>query len=315
MSTVHERLGPDFPGDHTFILFKNMNGTCFVNSVLQGLYSVPSVRDFIWAWDRALGKSDLREQAENVPTKPFGHFLKIYVDSMNAPQNEVWYEPTYFLDRVFENGDSYHRGGQYDAYEFLRFLIWSIQTSVETFRDLLGRRDLPEFRPLFEFYVTTSLYRERMISITVTDSPTKRLQDSIATWMCEETDFGYVTRELQNVPPVLTVHFNVVGVDQETRDSVKRFNQMQIPDTLILRPKPGETVVYELCSAVAHNGKTITTGHYLAIIKARDRWVVADDENLFGLNEEQTHDFLMKQWLPGYDSVAVTILFYQKVNE
>ena len=43
--------------------------------------------------DATLAEHEMKQLVDDVHQMPIGHFLKIYIDSMNAPQNKVWYEP------------------------------------------------------------------------------------------------------------------------------------------------------------------------------------------------------------------------------
>ena len=327
MSTVHERLGPDFPAEHTFILFKNINGTCFVNSVLQALYSVPAIQEFIREWDATLAEHEMKQFVEDVYQMPFGHFLKIYIDSMNAPQNEVWYEPTYFLDRVFENEQRYTRGSQYDAFEFFTFLVNSIDQSTHTFVEVTGNRLMKYFRSLFEFTVTGRITSpleaydcpaETMVALSIGQCTRPRLQENIEQWMSRATMHGQLQRRFMNLPPVLAIVMSSYELDEAKGEYVKFFSHMEMQDTIrLVESGPGyeRGVFYELCGIVAHNGGNIHEGHYTCIIKACDRWVVADDENLYGPSEDELHEFFLHQRLPGYDSLAVTMLIYQRLGE
>ena len=94
--SIHERLGYNFPHDHTIIQLVNINSSCYINSVLQSLFNLPSIQKYLEFVSQKINEHNI-----SIEHTLFGLFVKIYIDSQRAPQNEVWYEPNYFLDKFF----------------------------------------------------------------------------------------------------------------------------------------------------------------------------------------------------------------------
>lgn len=322
MARIHAQLGPEFPAEHTFIQLQNKDGTCFINSVLQALFNLPPVQKFCEDCHAALAKHNLFETAENSPTLLIGHFVKIYIDSMRAPQNEVWYEPTYFLDRVFEN-EQFCRGEQSDANDFFLFLIRKLENDIELLTATTNEC-FPTFLPLFRFSLTNAFstshgmdqWFSEYLECNINKSTCPSIQECMNMWLSpESTTSTQTVHQLDHLGPILAVHVDIFVFNSEIRRVVKNFRGIEISDTLRLVDSSFEQThkpkIYDLRAIIAHNGHSIDEGHYIAVFKTEGRWIVGDDTNIYGLSEDDIHGFLTHQALPGYDSIIPYMLFYQ----
>ena len=141
---IHANMGPEVPEKYTFIQLRNMGSTCFINSVLQSLYATDIIPNFCWQYDELHKKYPHLYDATN--NTHLYLFVKIYIDSQNAPQNEVLYEPNYFLDSVFSLGSPFIRGEQSDSHEFLLFLFNVFDHEIALINEIVEQKDqLPLF--------------------------------------------------------------------------------------------------------------------------------------------------------------------------
>jgi ubiquitin C-terminal hydrolase len=306
---IHAQIGEDFPQDQTLIQLVNIDGTCYINAALQALFSIPSVQEFIWGCDRVLGESGMKDLAES---QVFGHFVKIYVDSMRAPQNEVWYEPTLFLDRVFESG-RFKKGEKCDSYEFLMFLWHSIEKSCIELNNALGHIAFASFTELFELSIAASsrhLYFGSVMTEKFMLLPLQVCSSSLYQNLRDAmSDGDLINREFLHIPRVLGLVMSLFVKGNETLS--KKLNRIEIPLSLELRDNDGEKR-YELCSVIAHCGCDLDDGHYICIFRVKEHWILGDDAHLRGLSQDDIFSFLVQQQLLGYKDMAVYMVFYQR---
>ena len=301
-SPIHDALG-GFPSKHHFIVFSNVDKAWFAPVVLQAMYAVRPIRKYIRCNQLKLHEKSLCETVENTERRPFGHFLKIFVDSKNARENEVHYEPTEFLKRVFEH-ERFAQGRECDARRFLRFLLKEIDRSVSELNpkhDL----DLERFGPMLEMRVRTKLDGQRSMTQDLESLEVLRLdKDFFRVWM----DSDGVTRRFVRSPEVLIVSFEIFDDEGRRTERVVR----NLEETVDLKDCDDKPVRYSLCSAIVHCGESVSKGHWVCVFKARDRWLVEDRERFFGLlGEEDKSRFFTEQEVPGLENTAVYLAFYQ----
>jgi uncharacterized UBP type Zn finger protein len=309
---IHDGLGSSFPGSHTFIQLVNKDGDCYINSVLQSLYNLRAIEDHCWTCQRQFDSRGLTNRAEQ---SLFGFFVRIYVDSMRAPQNEVWYEPNYFLDNVFKEG-VFQRGVPSDAAQFFLFLANALDAEAAIMNSEHNRPVFPTFSDLFKFEVKREFRHSGRVSFadescTVCGLP---MGDSVASelrhWTQEfRPDGSCALRKFTRYPRVFVCQMMncQFGADGNLH---KIFAPMEIQDRIVLEDRTGNRP-YELKSVVMHNGVDVTTGHYFCIFRAAGRWILGDDAMIRGLSDDETADFLVNGHVSGYDQATLALLFYE----
>jgi hypothetical protein len=248
----------------------------------------------------------------------FGFFVKIYVDSERAPQNEVWYEPTYFLDHVFSEG-LFHRGAPSDAHEFFLFLASALDMHSTQVASQLQLPTFLSFCALFEFLVDTQVTgwfrpivseRHLVFQIPAIDSVRRGLD----AWMQPEVDRrNQIFRRFVRLGPCLAFHVNCYELQESSGMLVKRWNTIELQASLDVRDDSGMKH-YELVGVVLHNGGDLEDGHYFCVVRICETWVVADDTNLRGLRDEEAANFLVNGMVSGYDRSTVSMVFYHQIG-
>jgi ubiquitin C-terminal hydrolase len=313
---IHSALGGALPDSHTLIQLANKDGDCYVNSVLQALYNLGPVQAHIWGCQLLFEREALTVRAEQ---SHFGFFVRIFVDSMRAPQNEVWYEPNYFLDSLFHDG-RFQRGTPSDAHEFFLFLVNSLS-------DIQNLINFEQCRDLFDSFADTFRFAvERTCAYPEGDAFVVResfcacplpIENSIAagldSWVCSQgPDGSFFVRTFVQLPPVFACHTTRYQVADDGGFE-KVFAPMELQESLELSDGDG-VKRYELCSVVLHNGIDLENGHYICVLRAAGMWLLADDTYFRGIGDDELRAFFATGRVNGYEKVTVSIVFYQRVE-
>ena len=295
---IHDTL-PDFDDNFVFIRFKPMENTDFVNSVLQALYSLEPVQNFI-NWHHQELEPNLCK-IEKQPGMLFGHFMKIYWDSMHATDNgqkktEIDYSPDRFLKRLRETEKRFHN----DARKFFEFLRTNIDQSNETSKY--------PFSSLFEM----TLHTEVVVAGAPPSCMTEKLLEfnlvnrNIALLFGDQSQKA-VRRRFTKIGGIFTIYLPIFDADKRKLGGQRTNIRQELSF--------GDGHHFTLKSAVVHAGESLSRGHWLCVFWAHDRWVLADDDNIYGLSESDIGGFLERQELPKYENVATSMLFYVAKNE
>lgn len=317
--SIHERLGYNFPHEHTIIQLANTNCTCYINSVLQSLFNVPKIQQYLEDVERILNEKNAKDIFSGTL---FCLFVKIYIDSQRAPQNEVYYEPNYFLDKLFSISKTLVRGQMGDSFEFFWILINQFDKEIRQInQSLCGPSEIliHPFSDHFKFGISSRrnpafpAYPYPLAEEFVSSMPILMNNQGIEAAIDEWKVNPYL-REIRTLPNVLVLKLMVFNVI----DGVYRkdFTKVPIPIELTLKSNGArkEEAAYELISTVMHLGDE-NGGHYISVFKACDRIIVGDDANFWALNDEQFEKFLDLNEIPGSEQCsAPCILFYHKMK-
>lgn len=307
--SIHENMGPAVPYEYTFIRLANMGGTCYINSVLQSLYNTDMVANFCWLYDDAIKKHGLEKLVE---TTPLYLFVKIYVDSQNAPQNEVYYTPNWFIDALYASTNKFIRNEMGDAHEFFLYLLEEFDNSIKVLNQRLGKEGLPLFSTFFMCESTSiASYNGTITDRTKDNVPiinldSNTIKDSIYRWEngidIQNLNEGIdINRKLTKFPDILILQPRV-------------FNEHMQKNPEKMKPEFKITISgqdYALKAIVVHIGNDINSGHYISIFEVSERWVHGDDAEMRPLNDQEYHRFFEAGILPGRDTATPYLFFYE----
>jgi uncharacterized UBP type Zn finger protein len=74
------------------------------------------------------------------------------------------------------------------------------------------------------------------------------------------------------------------------------------------------SVLYELKSVVVHIGSHLNNGHFVAIIRIKERWILANDSELTVLRNDEVEEFFAVGEGKHVCSTTAFLLFYEKVG-
>lgn len=332
--SIHERLGYGFPWEHTIIQLVNMNSTCYINSVLQSLFNLPSIQNYLEDVSKKISELNM-----NIESTLFGLFVKIYIDSQRAPQNEVWYEPNYFLDKFFSVPSIFERYQMGDSNEFFltildRFdedimsinrIINTNQNSPRNDPDYNKNNPIRSFSSFFYFQLQNKSnpnfpeFRDPA-PIELFDLILIRPNNEGTEKAIQEFLTSPFHRRFLNLPEIFVVNINSFCFGDDGR-FYKLFDKTPISRQLELSTKwyndehcgNEEKAVYDLIATVVHNGTDFDSGHFITVFKACDRIIVGDDANFWGLNNDQLNRFIYQNEIPGNEHCStIYSMFYQK---
>ncbi|KAH7105019.1 hypothetical protein BKA62DRAFT_691416 [Auriculariales sp. MPI-PUGE-AT-0066] len=121
--------------------------------------------------------------------------------------------------------------------------------------------------------------------------------------------------KIKKLPNVLALHLKRFKFQEDTQKYVKLAYRVAFPNELRLfntvdAPEGGDPDRrYELFAIVVHIGAGPHHGHYIAIVRTRDQWLIYDDNNVDILKDEQIPKYFGDAGVgAGY------VLFYQAVD-
>jgi ubiquitin C-terminal hydrolase len=302
-------MGPAIPNEYTFIQLKNMGSTCYINSVLQSFFSTDIVSNFCFQYQNTLSKN--REKLKNAEDTTLFYFAKIYVDSQNAPQNEVYYEPTYFLDHFYSNNPIFKRYQQDDANELILYLLNDFDKSITSINKTLGKEELPLFSSFFTgSFVLKSFFEDQVVGthkdyFSFISLDGSKMDEAIKSFEngndMKDYNVGMVLqRTIDIFPPLLLFQTHVFAGLQK--------NPINIPPLFDITISGKE---YALKAIIVHVGDNLDSGHYVSIYEVEKRWVFADDDKMRPLNDIEYHTFFEKGYLPGFCKATPYIMLYE----
>ncbi|EAY08920.1 Clan CA, family C19, ubiquitin hydrolase-like cysteine peptidase [Trichomonas vaginalis G3] len=262
-----------------FVGLINQGATCYMNSMLQALYSITAFRRMIYNMPTA-GTDDIEK---SIPLN-LQHLFYYMQTSTTAVT-------TKYLTRSF-GWDAIETGFQQDIQEFCRVLLDNLETKLTK----AGRKD--EISQMFRGkmqkvikavdcpYVSTK--DDYFYDITLTVDGYKTLEESLESLFASfeysdyntESEYGRrtvsVSDKLVELPPILFFHLSRFVYDNFGNIS-KLNSRFEFPKELDLS-KYIEDSLYELTGVLVHSG-SVNGGHYYAFLKPTEepKWYRFDD--------------------------------------
>ncbi len=283
---------------------RNQGATCYMNSLLQFLWSVRSLRRAVYAMPTEGEDAD-----KSVALALQRVFFRLQMEPRAVGTKE--------LTKAFgwNSQDSFI---QHDVQELARVLCDRLEdkmkgTGVEgTVKALFGGLTRPTTRCVNVNYQSSREEEFYDVQLTVTGCAT--LKDSLEAFV--KTEFltgadqyeadGHGKQDAQRFtvftqyPPVMTIHLKRFEYNLHTGNMIKVNQRFEFPTTLDLEPYlaeelRGAPLPYRLHSVLVHSGD-VNTGHYYAYIRQDDEvgpaperasWFKYDDEVVTKVSEAE----------------------------
>ena len=309
---VERKPGPtnDFMNMSPPRLFNGATNTCFANSSMQLLMSIPSFRNCV----------------TNARTPPgIDHNLQRIITKISEPskvRTDKIFDCTYYIRQIMTCMDGMQFRRQHDAHEFLSKLFAKTSNS--------------QLKSLFRFYVHENIVCHSQICgnapVNESSNPHFMLPLSLTT-----------NSLLNNIADLLQTYFEDSHLpdyrcarnDGEACSLIGNCTQSQrvdsLSDNLILQLKIFETnnqgnlvkitnipiqldryivingQILHLCGVIYHEGEGLVCGHYFTEIYINGSWYQANDVNVFKIADLTGYDQLNK--------LVPYILLYRKVEK
>lgn len=297
-----------------FVGLRNQGATCYMNSLLQTLYTIPQLRSAVYLMPTEDIPPNEKNEKESIGLALQRVFYQLQttddaVDTQKLTQSFGW--------------DSFESFMQHDVQEFSRVLCDNLEEKMKETR--VDGKIAQLFRGKQKMYVkcihvdyksdrTESFYD---LALNVKNCPT--LAKSFEQYIEEETlegenqyrAEGHGTQDAKkgvkflSFPPVLQLQLKRFEYDCQREMMVKVNDRLEFPTTLDLTeykdqevtPDENDPPLYKLHSVLVHSG-TVLGGHYYAFIRPFPRegtyddapWYKFDDEHVDIVSEKQAVD-------------------------
>jgi len=292
----------------------NLGNTCYMNSTLQVLYSIPIFRN-----------SFLECVIDNPDSTMYPLALLFYKMSKT---HRPYTSPTDFLTKFFETGSISQPHSQQDAIEFYTILInkllsENLSTIYGLFQSKIQEKIIEGQSNIIT--TTTQLYH----SISLRISGFKNLEASLADYFKFEQIPNYFSESLNRnttvkkiskiveSPVVLVLQLSRFSYNFERGRREKINTRFEFPDDLDIGPYIEEhdsPSKYTLLGVIAHDGEP-ENGHFVSIFQKQHEWYISSDYQVekiiddrkrkdicYGLNNENLNAYILFYIEEGIDS-------------
>ena len=291
-----------------YIGLKNMTSTCYLNSIIQQLYMIPTLRETIIKIDNPYKNNVLYE------LQLLFSALKIYDNSYYDPRSFVIANNLSFIEQM-------------DADEFYVTLIDKIEKDIKDIYSIKDKNKIIEdkkdnykYKDLFKYFFGINVLDELQFvdcehkrynefcyyNIQLEIKNFSNINESLKNYFkeevmdgdnkinCEQCNTKRICHKhllLKSLPNILVICLKRFEFDYETMLKYKLNKYFEFPFNLNLKDymienHTEQSTEYELTGIVIHNGIS-DFGHYYDIIKSPDnKWYKFNDENVFEFKEE-----------------------------
>ena len=291
-----------------YIGLKNMTSTCYLNSIIQQLFMIPTLRETII-------------KIENPSKTNILYELQLLFSSLKL------YENSYYDPRSFVVANNLNFAEQMDADEFYGTLIDKIEKDIKDIYYLKDNTKNEEnkivnykYKDLFNYFFGIKVLDELQFvdcghkrynefcyyNIQIEIKNCNNLYESLNNYFkaevmdgenkinCEECNTKRICHKhllLKSLPNILVICLKRFEFDYETMLKFKLNKYLEFPFHLNMKDYMIENhkekcTEYDLTGIVVHNGVS-DFGHYYDLIKGPDnKWYKFNDENVIEFREE-----------------------------
>ena len=307
-----------------YIGLKNQGCTCYLNSTIQQLFIVPSLRRSILNVDmKASPMASQPNESENIMQA-----LQTLFAFMQESKTS-YVDPIAFCRQVRLNGAPIAMSRQEDALEFLNSLADQIEPYIKglpqehMLRDTFGGRFVHQI--ISHGCEHQSEREEPYLAISVKVQNKRNLKESLENFVqgdmldgnskykCEQcSPEQYVVAKMrcciEHLPDTLIIHLKRFEFSFETFENIKVYDHFEFPHELNMRPytkeglasaemkevqpgsvRPDDYYQYRLVGILIHSGSA-NSGHYYSYIKER-QFAAGEEPRWYEFNDNSVTPF------------------------
>ncbi|XP_059540048.1 ubiquitin carboxyl-terminal hydrolase 12 isoform X3 [Myotis daubentonii] len=319
-SALEKEIGPEqFPVNEHYFGLVNFGNTCYCNSVLQALYFCRPFREKVLAY-----KSQPRKK-ENLLT-----CLADLFHSIATQKKKVGViPPKKFITRLRKENELFDNYMQQDAHEFLNYLLNTIADILQEERkqekqngrlpngniDSENSTSTPDPTWVHEIFQGTLTNETRCLTCETISSKDEDFLD-LSVDVEQNTSITHCLRmKVKKLPMILALHLKRFKYMDQLHRYTKLSYRVVFPLELRLFNTSGDATnpdrMYDLVAVVVHCGSGPNRGHYIAIVKSHDFWLLFDDDIVEKIDAQAIEEFYGLTSDISKNSESGYILFYQ----
>jgi ubiquitin carboxyl-terminal hydrolase 12/46 len=330
-SVILGRLGPHFPENVKFMKLDNLGNTCYANSLIQALLHSTYLTNFLDGIFRATARLRLSEE---VKASLLFEFLSVFRSFQLSATREFEFRPKRFIQAIVDASPDFYIGAQHDSHELFMLLLSSFDETIRSLNSSFSL-DLPAFSRLFSCHSTTTCeclmcgavvrihedFTNFYLSVEARQSLVARLRSAQSPEYLHGAGKRFCRRcridqemkiqcEYVTLPDVAVFQLQRFEVDYQTRRTRKVHQGIPFPSMLTIN-----RTNYELRSIVVHIGSQLTSGHFVAILRIHERWILVNDSRISLLRNDQVEGFFSVGEDKNMCSTTAYLLFYEMLKE
>jgi ubiquitin carboxyl-terminal hydrolase 12/46 len=330
-SVTLDRLGPHFPESVKFMKLDNLGNTCYANSLIQSLLNSTYLTDFLDNVFRATARLRLSDE---VNTSILFEFLSIFRSFRSSRTRQYEYRPKKFLQAVIDASPDFRMGTQHDSHELFMLLLSSFDETINSLNSSFSL-DLPAFSSLFSCHSATTCeclmcgavvrmhedFTNFYLSIEARQSLVARLRSAQSPEYLHGAGKRFCRRcridqemkiqcQYLTLPDVAVFQLQRFELDYRTGRTRKVHQGVPFPSMLAINHSN-----YELRSIVVHIGSELTSGHFVAILRIQERWILVNDSRISLLKNDQVEGFFSVGEDKDMCSTTAYLLFYEMLKD
>ncbi|KAJ3426337.1 hypothetical protein M0813_09137 [Anaeramoeba flamelloides] len=340
-SKTEKDLGEGFPKEERLMGLNNYGNTCYANSILQSLYHCIPFREFVL--------SQHNKELSKIEQMNLLNCLSELFHNIRYNSKQIGkVGPRKFIGKLRKVNLLFAGKTQQDAQEFLNFLLNEISDLYLQHKypemNLHDRsRQETEIHKIFrgelstetkcrccesstsrkEHFLDLSLDIQENCSLTNCfkqfSIPEKLVgENKYYCECCRSLQEAYKTTRISKLPQILVIHQKRFKYFERIQSHKKLFHKVSLPlEFKILNTTKKckkKNIPYELFAMVIHKGHAPHFGHYVAIIKSHDKWILMDDERVIVVNENFLEYFFGTPVGESVHNETSYILFYQQMD-
>lgn len=319
-----------FPESQKFISFSNLGNSCYMNSVLQAILNSKYFILFFENLHTTLKNIDLSDEDKD---SLLYNLLCIYRIRKSQKEQTHVISPKLFHENLIKAGIGFTRGRQSDAHELYVALLDNFDNQINKFNSTY-KLNIPLFSSLSharsescsqclccgaesnssESFVTFFLGIKNKTSLT---DRLRALQSpeylsgagKRECTICKISQEKRVMTTYPEIPNVLVFQIQRFEYDKVNQQLKKLKNVIPFPSSLVFCDRH-----YKLSSVIVHIGESLESGHFVALLRVDEKWVLANDANLILMSEVEVEEYFTRGKVPGQSFTSAYLLFYDFIE-